>query len=303
MRPAEVNMSSYRSIGVGEMTGNSSNVFAGALEEALVKSERFQVVDRANLNRVMRELRLSASDLADPENGVKLGKQVTANALIFGHIDENYNETTADESFTDKNGVRHVIHKLTGEVRVSAALKVTDVSTGALVVAKTLDARRDDTNMGFDERPRPIDRDGLTRSARSQILNQFVHAIVPHKEYLDATFYTDGDLPQLETGIGYAHRGDWRKAQDTFNDAIQLAERNPKISTKSVGKAYWNLALSYEYNGEYDKALKMVDEAFKRTNEAGMLAEQDNIKRLQEEARKLQEQTGQKPAAEVIREK
>src|SRR5437868_14694130 len=88
MRPAEVNMASYKTVGVGEITGATSHVFAGALEEALVKSERFQVVDRVNLNRVMRELQLSASDLADPENAAKLGKQITANALIFGHIDE-----------------------------------------------------------------------------------------------------------------------------------------------------------------------------------------------------------------------
>jgi len=245
-------------------------------------------------------LQLSASDLADPNNASKLGKQITANALIFGNVDERYKEDRADEGFTDKQNVRHMIHKIRGEVTVNATFKVTDVSTGALIVAKTFEERRDDSNTGIDAAPSPIDREGLTKEARRAILKRFLFAIVPHKEYLDANFFTEGDLPQLETGIGYARRGDWKKAQDTFNDAIQAAERNPKIKTSVVGKAYWNLGLSYEYAGEYAKASEMIDKAYKLTGEGDMLAELDNIKRLEEEAKKLAEQTGR---AEAIREK
>src|SRR5216683_1888531 len=92
MRPAEVNMASYPSIAVGKLDGNAERVMASALEEALVKSERFKVVDREHLAQVMRELQLSASDLADPQNAAKLGKQITANALIFGNVTDHYEE-------------------------------------------------------------------------------------------------------------------------------------------------------------------------------------------------------------------
>jgi tetratricopeptide (TPR) repeat protein len=296
MRPAEVNMSGYHSIGIGGLTGQNANLFATSLEEALIKSERFQVVDRENLARVMRELQLSASDLADPNNAARLGKQITAHALIFGTLDEKYREERGDEGYTDKNGVRHMIHKLRGEVSLTAAFKITDVSTGALIVAKTIEEKRDDTNTGVDERPRPIDREGLSKSARGSVLTRFVRAIVPHREFMQANFFTDGDLPQLETGVGYAQRGDWKKAQDQFNEAIQSAERNPKISTKLVGKAYWDLGLAYEYSGDYVKATDLVQKAYERTQDQEMLGELDNIKRLEAEARKVAEQSGQ-PAA------
>ena len=302
MRPAEVNMSAYRSIAVGGLTGNANHLFASALEESLVKSERFLVVDRSHMDKVMRELQLSSSDLADPDKAAKLGKQVTANALIFGNVEEHYKEERKDEPFTDKKGVRHILHRLTGVVRVTAEFKITDVSTGALVVAKSLEEKREDDSTGYDEAPKAIDREGLSKAARKAVLSHFVHAIVPHKEYLDATFFTEGDLPQLETGIGYARRGDWKKAQDTFNEAIGAAERNPKINSKVLGKAYWNLGLAYEYNGEYDKAGKMIDKAFQLTQDADMLAEQDNIKRLEGEAKKLAEQGSAKPA-EAVNEK
>jgi len=299
MRPAEVNMAGYSTIAVGGMQGHHDRAMTTALEEGLVKSERFKVVDRQHLNSIMRELKISASDLADPENANKLGKQISANALIFGTVEEKYAEEKGEDSFKDNKGVTHVIHKLRGEIALSATFKVTDVSTGQLVVAKTYDERREDTNTGIDEAPRPIDRDGLSKSARGSVLRQFLHAIVPHKDYIDAAFYTDGDLPQLETGIGYAQRGDWKKAQDVFNDAIGAAERNPKIKSKTLGKAYWNLGLSYEYAGDYAKATSMIDKAYQLSQDADMLAELDNIKRHEAEAKKLAEQTGK---GEVIRE-
>jgi tetratricopeptide (TPR) repeat protein len=190
------------------------------------------------------------------------------------------------------------MHRVSGQVTVTATFKVTDVTTGALITAKTLEERRDDSNTAVDEQPRPIDRDGLAKSARKAVLKKFLSTIVPHKEYLDAAFFTEGDLPQLETGVGYARRGDWKKAQETFNGAITDAERNPNIKTKVLGKAYWDLALAYEYNGDYDKALTTVDKAYQLTQDQDMLAEQDNIKRLQAEAKKLAEQGGSniKPA-------
>src|SRR5262249_6000163 len=154
--------------------------------------------------------------------------------------------------------VTHVVHTLTGRARVSASFKVVDVSTGALIVAKTYDESREDTNRATDRRPPAIDRDALYKMARHAIVKGFMHAIAPHKEYMDANFLTDGDLPQLEGGIGYAKRGDWKKAQDAFNGGIQDAERNPKINAKVLAKAYWNLGLAYEYAGDYDKATAMV---------------------------------------------
>ncbi len=293
-------MTAYHSIAVGGLSGQGHDVMATALEEALVKSERFKVVDREHLNAVMRELQLSASDLSDPNKASKLGQQITANALIFGNVDERYHEERKSESYQDKNKVTHRLNHLNGHVVVTATFKVTDVSTGALIVAKTLEERRDDSHDAVDSQPNGIDREGLTKEARRTVLKKFLASIVPHKEYLDAAFFTDSDLPQLETGVGYAQHGDWKKAQDTFSNTITDAERNPKINSKLLGKAYWDLALAYEYSGDYDKALTTVDKAYQLTQDGDMLAEQDNIKRLQAESKRLAEQSGN---AEVAREK
>src|SRR5205814_710914 len=115
-----------------------------------------------------------------------------------------------------------------------------DVATGRLIVAKTYEERRDDTNRALDRRPEPIDRMPRENAARRAVVERFMKAIVPHQEFMYANFQKDSDIPQLEGGIGWAERGDWKKAQSTFNDAAQIAEKNVKLKAGQVAKCYWN---------------------------------------------------------------
>jgi tetratricopeptide (TPR) repeat protein len=292
MKPAEINMSSYASVAIGEMRGNYDRPMSEALEEALVASQRFTVVDRQHMDKVMRELQISSTDLADPGSAAKLGKVVTAGALIFGDVSRDYREHPSEDRTKDKDGTMHTIYVLKGEMNVRAIFKIVDVSTGRLIVAKTYEEKRDDTNRGYDKRPDPIDRESLERAARQAVVERFMKAIVPHQEYMVANFQKDGDIPQLEGGIGWAERGDWKKAQDSFNTAAQDAEKNPKLKTGQIAKAYWDLGLSYEYAGDYAKAIDMINKAYTLSNDRDMLNELDNVKRLEADAKKLAEQTG-----------
>jgi tetratricopeptide (TPR) repeat protein len=291
MKPAEINMAPYSSVAIGGMTGNGDRMMSDSLEEALVNTQRFAVVDRQHMDKVLRELQLSSSDLADPNAAARLGRVVTAGALIFGDVNDNYREQPGDTHYKDDKGVQHTWYTLRGEVTVRATFKITDVSTGRLIIAKTYEERRDDTNRGLDRRPDPIDRLPLERAARAAVLDRFMKAIVPHQEFMYANFQKDSDIPQLEGGIGWAERGEWKKAQDTFNTAAQDAERNVKLKAAQIAKAYWNLGLSYEYAGDYDKANLMINKAYGMSNDKDMLGELDNIKRLQADAAKLAEQT------------
>jgi tetratricopeptide (TPR) repeat protein len=244
----------------------------------------------------MKELQLSSTDLADGKSAAKLGKVVTAGALIFGDTTVTFRETPSESKYQDDKKVSHSINSLKGEAYVRATFKVVDVSTGRLLVAKTYEERRDDTNRAIDKRPEPVDRRGLETAARQAVVARFMKAIVPHQEYMEANFQKDGDIPQLEGGIGYAQRGDWKQAQQTFNDAAQDAEKNVKLKAGQIAKCYWNLGLSYEYAGDYDKANDMINKAYKLSNDTNMLNELDNVKRLQADAKRLADQVGAEAA-------
>jgi hypothetical protein len=290
MRPAEINMGHYTSLAVGEMRGRGDRAMSDALGEALVSTQRFQVVDRAHLGTAMRELQLSASDLADPRMAAKLGRVVAAGAVISGDVDEKYSEFPGEDRFKEKDGTDHISYRLRGETVVRATFKVVDVSTARLLIAKTYEERRDETIRATDARPPPIDRDTLVTNARRAVLERFVRAIVPHQEYINARFVKDSDIPQLEGGIGYAEHGNWAKAEDTFSAAISAAEHNPKIGAKQVARGYWDLGLSYEYAGDYEKAARMVQKAYDLGQEKEYLGELDNIRSLQTDAKRLAEE-------------
>ena len=292
MKPAEINMAPYQSVAIGGMTGNGDRPMTESLEEALVNSQRFQVVDRQHMDKVMKELQLSSTDLADPNSASKLGKVITAGAMIFGDVTQNYREFPSEEHYKDDKKVDHTVYIIRGEYYVRTTFKIVDVATGRLIIAKTYEEKRDDTNRAVDRRPQPIDRFGLERSARAAVIDRFMKAIVPHQEFMQANFQKDGDIPQLEGGIGWAERGDWPKAQAAFNDAVGAAEKNVKLKSQQVAKCYWNLGLSYEYAGDYGRANDMINKAYTLSNDKDMLNELDNIKQLQADAAKLSEQTG-----------
>ena len=297
MRPAEINMAPYQSVAIGDMSGGGNRPMTDSLEEALVNTNRFTVVDRQHMSQLMRELRLSSSDLADPNAAAKLGKVVAAGALIFGDVQSSYREQPDETRYKDDKGAYHTWYSLKGEAYVRSTFKIVDVSTGRLIVARTYEERADDVNRALDKRPQQIDRIALENAARRAVVERFMRAIVPHQEFLYAHFQKDGDIPQLEGGIGWAERGDWKKAQAAFNDAAQAAEKNVKLKAAQVAKCYWNLGLAYEYAGDYDKGEAMVNKAYSLSNDRDMLAEIDNIHRLQADARKLAEQT---PPPETI---
>jgi curli biogenesis system outer membrane secretion channel CsgG len=309
MKPAEINMAPYQSVAIGGLTERSSRVnywyaydrtllnpMTGLLEEALVASNRFQVLDRSHLENVLREQKLSASDMADQNSVTKLGKVLTAGAFIFGDVTDSYRETRKAEKCSvlfDKK--QHTCRDLTGEFYVQAHFKIIDVSTGRTIVAKTYEEKKSQTNSGTDSQPDAIDREALQGEARRAVVEHFMKAIVPHQEIVEAKFVKDGDIPQLEKGIVWAQRGEWSKAQDAFNTAAQDAEKNLKLKGPQIAKCYWNLGLSYEYAGDYDKAADLINKAYTASNDANMLNELDNVKRMQADARKLAAQT----AAEV----
>lgn len=296
MKPAEINMAPYRTVGLGEIKqrgfNGGSTALAGMLEQALVETQRFTVVDRQHMDQIMRELRLSASDLADPSSAAKLGQIATAGALIYGDVEDRYSENTKEDKYQDKEQKMHVTYSLRGEALVRATFRVIDVSTGKLLITKTYEERRDDTNRTTDKRPEPIDKERLFTAGRGAVVERFMKAIAPHKEFQEANFEKDSKIPQLEMGIAFAQRGEWKKAQDTFQAAIQAAESNAAIESKTLAKGYWNLGLSYEYAGDYDKAMPMIEKASTLSNDPDYLREIDHVRMMQSDAKKLLEQTG-----------
>jgi len=286
---------------------------AASLEEQLVRSQRFTVVDRQRIDTVMGELQLASTDLADPRNTVRLGNLLTAGALITGDVQARYLETPHEERGLSKAGISHVHRWTSADLRLDASFRLTDVSTGALLVARRYSVQRsNDPNAlvqiaaGFlgsvlasaagqtmeNDLTDPLpDRSKLEREAVAEVVAKFAASIQPTTEMREVQFALDDAVPQLQTGLGWAQHGDWAKAQATFNAAIQDSERNTRLGAGTLSKVYLDAALSYEYGGDPSMALPLLDKAYSLSGGNGkILDEIENVKRMQAEARQLAEQ-------------
>ena len=99
-----------------------------------------------------------------------------------------------------------------------------------------MDASNADTTY-FRNRLRHEMLPALENAARRAVVERFMKAIVPHQEFMYANFQKDSDIPQLEGGIGWAERGDWKKAQATFNDAAEAAEEAGDVDDRRLDHA------------------------------------------------------------------
>jgi hypothetical protein len=59
-----------------------------SLYNALVNQERFSLVERTELNKILRELKLSQTELVDPATAARVGKIAAADGMLLGAVTE-----------------------------------------------------------------------------------------------------------------------------------------------------------------------------------------------------------------------
>ena len=91
MRPAEINLKGINQIAIGGVYGPGPYEVAaasmkGQLEEAIVSSGRFTLVDRSRTQQVLGELALVNSGLFDSSKAPQLGKLLPASIFIYATV-------------------------------------------------------------------------------------------------------------------------------------------------------------------------------------------------------------------------
>jgi tetratricopeptide (TPR) repeat protein len=289
--PAEINMVPYKQIAISEINGNMGQAFSDAVKNDLVESNRFQVVDRARLNQILAELDLSQSDLADESKRVKLGKMLSASAMIAGHTEGKYDEkvTYFNSTCGEKNHEYACrVYTRAGLVKTSGSIDVIDVQTGQIIKSKSLYNSCPASTQATDALPDTIDKDSLFGTCLYRNVQAFVKAISPWTETLMVPFMKDSTIPDLEKGINRAKMGEMTEAINTFAGAVKASEGNADI--KSIARAYWDLGLAYEYTWQFDKAIESFEKAYSLKPDEDYIREKAHAERLEVDRKKLLEQ-------------
>ncbi|NVM23187.1 MAG: hypothetical protein HWN68_15555 [Desulfobacterales bacterium] len=284
-RPAEVNLRGLNRIAIGEITGTGGQEIAGVLTSKLFESANFEVLDRANLDRILKEQSVSLSGAMDEETVAKIGKLVGAAALIFGNVATHSYQLKKwrEDSWTSKSGTRYQAHWKTGTATVKLSFQVVSLTTGKILAAKTITKQAERSTRENNRWPEDPDKESAMNEAADGAVTGFVKMIAPYTEHVKVKFARkDSDLPELERGVNFARAGRWSDAVTQFKAAT---EKDPAHEG-----AWWNLGLAYEYSFVFDKA----EEAFNKANmiktSPKYLEEINNVKRMAAERKKLKEQ-------------
>lgn len=295
--PAEINMTPYKQIALGEITGNFGQSTSDAIKNQLVEGGRFQVVERSRMDQIMKELNLSQSDLTDASNRAKLGKLMSASAMIAGRAEGKYEEkltkdaqTCTDYSTKPAKKYACTLYERKGSYKTNGSIDVIDIQTGLIIKSKPFTAGYEKSNTAYDGVPENIDKDALGSAAMTDNVMAFIKAISPWNETVQAPFLTDKAIPELQSGVNKAKMGDLQEAAVIFANAAKAAEGNGAIKPKSIAMAYFDLGLTYQYTDEFDKAIEAFKKAYSLNPIDFYLKEKAHAEKLKAEKKKLLEQ-------------
>jgi curli biogenesis system outer membrane secretion channel CsgG len=112
------------------------------LTTALVKSDRFVVLERAAMDKVTAEQDLAAGGRANIDTGAKAGKIIGAQAIITGDITEfSYSQSGYGATLSGFHGLGSKLSKQKVTARVVIDLRIVDAVTGQVIAAERAEGK------------------------------------------------------------------------------------------------------------------------------------------------------------------
>jgi hypothetical protein len=240
-------------IALANPEGRCADSILGRIESDFVQSG-VAVVDRAQLNQVLREQNLQVSGLVNEKSAARVGQLLGAQALIFLKVSQ-CTSTRSAESFRDKKG--KVLHKYTTLGTIRGLLRIVDLTTGRVLVSRNLE----DTGGLEDWSGYPPADEVLAQ--REVALMQTVHQmLLPWREKRSVVVYDDQDCDLIAT-YKLMKILDLDAALASSEAAVAKCKGAASAKKKVLGRAYYNLGLVQFLRNDYAAATASLSEAAK----------------------------------------
>lgn len=274
----------------GENAGNLKEVQVekdaeGFLMTRLVELGHFQVVERAQIDKVLSEQALGLTGAINESTAAKVGALLGADGVIVGDIVAFSEETKGMENVERKVGTgeyeeveekkfilwgpkvkrkREIMKTVTVQEEyiakrgiVSLSLRLVNANTGVVMGAWTDRKTYNRKGVGASEISRLPSDLRLSSELASEMIEHFVYAISPHpvseERYLS---YGEKDDELVRRGVIYAKQDLWNEAINEWKKAIEL---NPVYAGahNNLGVAYERVFKFNYAEDEYKKALSL----------------------------------------------
>ena len=260
-----------------EFTSEFESVLAGI---GIDDKPYFTLVDRASIDKVLSELKLSQSGLVDESTAAKLGNLIGAQGIYTGVVAQNtstdspfweWRQTCAQyEEKRDRQGrliqgrcVRWRQYQV-GCVRRAAVFSVSprlvEVETGRVLYSRTLTAQAESTGC---EDTRPAENSlSLLARAKESVKAEFRRDVAPYYVTREIRLMDDTDgigsadaKDKLTRAMDYAQRGRLDAACELWGQA--------RILAPGAYALLYNLGVCAESRGDLDAALSLYRQSDK----------------------------------------
>ncbi len=134
----------------GFMGKDAGDAFAEMVTTALVKTGKYTVIERNELNQLLKEQQIGAAGIVTQESAVEAGKVLGAELVLFGAVSEFGNSKQSTGVDTRRIGVGVDNSKAT----VAVDVRIVDPETSEIIAAE--DIRKSKSKKGLSLRTREI---------------------------------------------------------------------------------------------------------------------------------------------------
>jgi tetratricopeptide (TPR) repeat protein len=247
------------------VNGNEADELVSACISDLSADNRIEVLDRGNIEKVLKEQKLSNSGMVDSAQAVELGKMLGSPVLLFVKVFNlkiNRTPLRSSSSYKDKQGLEHTTYTYTSKTQAdfSASIQAVDLATGRIYSQKRIavsPAKENTSNNGQPEYPSETEvREMALALARSEVNHMLLSWDEPRK----LIFYDDKDY-----GMKDAYKSlqikDYPGALTKSQEALAKAKADSKVKPKYIGRTNYNVGMCFFILGDYTSALPYLQAA------------------------------------------
>ena len=242
-RPAEINLSEYDRITIGDIRGSGGGFVAklgdfgkflqgveskdtwarklsAEMAQAIAHSGRFELLDYENL-KIGR----------GPVDAVGSTVLISGGILAYDYDEEESGEDVEKTGKKTNKKTESRQYAFRGTARVEVQLRIVDLSTSKILATRSF-AEREIIKKSDKALARAridnADRRRLFAKCRADIVRSLERMIVPYTERVYVSFETDKGLPELERGFRMVQAGSWDAALEIFQTATEIHSGSPR---------------------------------------------------------------------------
>lgn len=219
-----------------------------------VKTDFYQIIERDQLQQILKEQRISLSGAIDEGSAAEVGRILGLDIIIMGNV----SYSSVDERGSSLLGLASSSGSdcLTRKVTAKGTMKMVSVETAQIVGTKSAQAYISINKCG-DQRsgiPRP---EVMAEACMKTLARQFSDYFAPGYQYIEYDFERIKLKEFRKTGkeaLGFVQNGDLDRAFPIIYAMFEADSYNPK--------AAYNLGILYEMVGSYPDAYEYYSIAY-----------------------------------------